>query len=120
MSSEPVEIKALRTNITNITDAVADGDDLQWFASSLVDKAFITQRAAQGILSTTGVSPAYKANQLLNGVFAAVEVTERKRERFGEFVSLFSGNPVYADLVRRLNGPINAQGESGGRYYIIV
>ena len=107
MAGEPVEITALRTNLVSITDAV--GNNLQWFANSLAERAFITQRAAQGILGTNGITPSEMASKLLDSVFAAIEVSGRKRHRFNDFVAVFSSQPVYSDLVERLRGCIGKQ-----------
>ena len=99
---EPQEITSLRSNLTSITDAVTVGDNLQWFANSLVEKTLISQRAAQGILGAVGATPAYRAGQLLDSVFAVIRSSDRKRHWFDEFVSIFSTEKVYAELVEKL------------------
>ena len=101
-SAEPVEVTALRTNLVFITDAVTVGGTPQWFADRLVEKAFITHRDAQGILSTLGVSPAQKASQLMNSVFAKIDLSDDKRRVFLDFVDIFSHDLVYKHLVNKL------------------
>ena len=98
---EPPEITALRTNLTSLTDTVTVGDNLQWFSNCLVEKAFITQRAAQAILGG-GATPANKAGQLIDGVFAVIRTSDRKNHWFAELVSIFSTDRAYAELVEKL------------------
>ncbi|CAI8042398.1 FYVE, RhoGEF and PH domain-containing protein 6 [Geodia barretti] len=98
---EPLEITALRTNLTAITDTVTVGDNLQWFSNCLVEKAFIAQRAAQAILGG-GATPANKASQLIDGVFTVIRRSDRKSYWFAEFVSIFSTDRAYAELVEKL------------------
>jgi hypothetical protein len=99
---EPDEITALRTNLNLITDTVTVGDNLQWFANSLVEKAFITQRAAEGILGTSGVAPDRLAGKLMDSVFAVIRASDRKRHWFDQFVDVFSNDAAYAELAKRL------------------
>ena len=40
MGREPREITALIANLNSITDTVTVGDSMQWFANSLVERAF--------------------------------------------------------------------------------
>ena len=98
---EPPEITALRSNLTSITDTVTVGGNLQWFANRLVEKAFITQRAVQEILGSA-TTPANKAGQLIDSVFVAIRRSNRKRQWFEEFVSIFSADTAYAELVTKL------------------
>ena len=98
---EPREITALRSNLTSITDTVTVGGNLQWFANRLVEKAFITQRAVQGILGSA-TTPANRASQLIDSVFVAIRMSDRKRLRFNEFVSIFSTDRAYSELVEKL------------------
>ena len=97
---EPVEITALRTNIVFITTAVQG--TLQWFANCLVEKSFIAWGEAQGILGTHGVPPARQASLLMDAVFARIHVSDERKRLFLEFVSIFSHDPVYEDLVTKL------------------
>ena len=103
---EPVEITALRTNLNVITRAVTVGDTLQWFANCLVEKSFISRQAAQGILHQDGTTRISKANELLDSVFNIIRTTPAKRHRFNEFVSIFSNDPVYEDLVTNLQSGV--------------
>ena len=98
---EPLEITALRSNLTSITDTVTVGDNLQWFANCLVEKAFITQRAVQGILGSA-TTPANKAGKLIDSVFVAIRRSDRKKHWFDEFVSIFSTDRAYSELVEKL------------------
>ena len=98
---EPREITALRSNLTSITDTVTVGGNIQWFANRLVEKAFITQRAVQEILGSA-TTPANRAGQLIDSVFVAIRMSDRKRHRFDEFVSIFSTDRTYAELVEKL------------------
>ena len=98
---EPREITALRSNLTSITDTVTVGGNLQWFANRLVEKAFITQRAVQEILGSA-TTPANRASQLIDSVFLAIRMSDRKRLRFDEFVSIFSTDRAYSELVEKL------------------
>ncbi|CAI8051085.1 NACHT, LRR and PYD domains-containing protein 12 [Geodia barretti] len=100
-NGEPPEITALRTNLTSITDRVTVGDNLQWFSNCLVEKAFIAQRTAQAILSS-GSTPANRAGQLIDGVFAVIRTSDRRSHWFAEFVSIFSADRAYAELVEKL------------------
>ena len=105
---EPQEITAFRTNLTSLTDTVTVGDNLQWFSNCLVEKAFITQRAAQAILSS-GATPAHKAGQLIDGVFAVIRTSDRKSHWFAEFVSIFSTDRAYEELVEKLKRHVGQQ-----------
>ena len=100
VSGELVEITHLNNNLGFITNAVTR--NLQWFANCLVKKAFIARRDAQEILSTVGVPPARQASQLMDSVFAKIDVSDEKRRVFLEFVDIFSRDPVYKDLVDKL------------------
>ncbi|CAI8013361.1 hypothetical protein GBAR_LOCUS8486 [Geodia barretti] len=100
-NGERPEITALRTNLTSITDTVTVGDNLQWFSNCLVEKAFIARRTARAILGG-GATPAHKAGQLIDGVFAVILPSDRKSHWFAEFVSIFSTDPAYAELVEKL------------------
>lgn len=111
---EPVEITAIRTNINLITDAVTVGDNLQWFANSLVEKAFIARGAAQGILNTQGIAPATKANKLLDSVFAVLRGSDRKRHWFDTFIGIFCSEAAHAELVQKLKGGIDGQEKRNG------
>ena len=99
---EPKEIAALRTNLTSITETVRVGNNLQWFAESLVERAFIPRRTAQGILGSNGVTSATKAGQLMDSVFSIIRTSEKKRYWFNEFVAVFSADRAYAELVGKL------------------
>ena len=99
---EPPEITGLRSNLISITDTVTVGDNLQWFANRLVEKAFVTRRVAQGILGLSGATPANKAGQLTDSVFAVIRTSDRKKHWFDEFVSIFSTDRAYAELVEKL------------------
>ena len=99
---EPREITALSSHLTSITDTVTVGDNLQWFANRLVEKAFVTRRVAQGILGLSGTTPAYKAGQLTDSVFAVIRTSDRKKHWFNEFVSIFSTDRAYSELVEKL------------------
>ncbi|CAI8027215.1 hypothetical protein GBAR_LOCUS15577, partial [Geodia barretti] len=94
---EPQEITALRTNITSLTDTVTVGDNLQWFSNCLVEKAFVAQRAAQAILGG-GATPAHKARQLIDGVFAVIRTSDRKSHRRMAASSRMSLSDVVAAL----------------------
>ena len=100
---EPVEITALRTNLVFITGTVtAVQGTLQWFANRLVEKSFIAQSEAQGILGTYGVPPVRQASQLMDAVFARIRFSDERKRLFLEFVNIFSHDPVYGDLVTKL------------------
>ena len=99
---EPLEVTALRTNLNSITAVLIVGSTLQWFANCLVEKAFITRYAAQGILGVGGVTPASIVGQLMDSVFAIIQTSDKKREWFNKFVSIFSANEAHAELVRKL------------------
>ena len=100
---EPVEITALRTNLVFITDTVtAVQGTLQWFANCLVERSFIAQRDAMGILGTYGVPPARQASLLMDAVFARMHLSDERKRLFLEFVNIFSNDPVYGDLVMKL------------------
>ncbi|CAI8021386.1 hypothetical protein GBAR_LOCUS12695 [Geodia barretti] len=103
---EPVEITALRTNLNVITRAVTVGPTLHWFANCLVEKSLISRQAAQGILHQDGTTRISKANELLDSVFNNIRATQAKRHRFNEFVSIFSNDPVYEDLVTNLQSGV--------------
>jgi hypothetical protein len=107
---EPLEITALRTNLTSITDTVKVGGNLQWFANRLVEKAFISRRVAQEILDVSGVPPARKAAQLMDSVFVVLQTTEERRRRFDEFVSTFSTDEAYAELVSKFKRCVENKG----------
>ena len=98
---EPLEITALRSNLTSITDTVTVGGNLQWFANHLMEKAFITQRAVQGILGSA-TTPANRAGQLIDSVFVKIQMSDRKSHWFDEFVSIFSTDRAYSELVEKL------------------
>ena len=98
-AGEPVEIAALRTNITSISNVVTVGGNLQWFANCLVEKAFITRENAQGILGRCGLTPTQQASQLMDSVFAKIR---GKRHWFDAFVNIFSHDAAHADLMQRL------------------
>ena len=97
---EPVEIRALRTNLVFITDAVQG--TLQWFANCLVERSIIAQREAQGILGTSGVPPDRQASLLMDAVFARIRVSDERKGIFLEFVNIFSNDPVHGDLETKL------------------
>ncbi|CAI8035681.1 hypothetical protein GBAR_LOCUS19990 [Geodia barretti] len=100
---EPVEITSLRTNLVFITGTVtAVQGTLQWFANRLVEKSFIAQSEAQGILGTYGVPPVRQASQLMDAVFARIRFSDERNRLFLEFVSIFSHDAVYGDLVTKL------------------
>ena len=101
-SGEPVEVTALRINFSFITNTVTVGGTPQWFADRLLEKAFIPHRDAQEILGTLGVPPARQAGQLMDSVFAKINLSDEKRHVFLEFVDIFSHDPVYKDLVDKL------------------
>ena len=103
-----MEITALRTNLTSISDVVTVGGNLQWFTDHMVEKAFISQRAARGILDVHGVTSAKQASQLMDSVFAKIRVSEEERHWFNEFVDIFSHDAAYSDLVRRLKRAIES------------
>ncbi|CAI8024457.1 hypothetical protein GBAR_LOCUS14192, partial [Geodia barretti] len=109
-SGEPPQITALRTNLTSITDTVTVGGNLQWFANRLVEREFIPRRVAQEILDVTGATPAKKAGQLMDSVFAVLRITNEKRRWFDEFVSIFSTDKAYAELVAKLKHHFNDKG----------
>ena len=100
VSGKPVEITRLNNNLGFITNAVTR--NLQWFANCLVEKAFITRRDAQEILGTVGVPPTRQASQLMDSVFAKIDVSDEKRRVFLEFVDIFSHDTVYKHLVDKL------------------
>ena len=99
-SGEPAEIAAIRTNLVAVSDTISG--NLQWFANKLVEKAFITQAQASNILGIQGIGPAEKASRLLDGVFTVLRNTNRKEERFDEFIAIFSPEAAYAELVHNL------------------
>ena len=106
-SGEPAEITAIRTNINGIVAAVTVGN-LQWFADSLVQEAFIARTAAQGILGTLGTAPDYQARKLLESVFTKLQIVEKSKRRdwFERFIAIFS-DPTYAELVQKLKKGTN-------------
>ena len=99
---EPIEITALRTNLVFITDTVTAKGTLQWFTNHLVGKAFIAQSEAEGILGACGVPPVRQASQLMDAVFTRIRFSDERKRLFLEFVSIFSHDPVYEDLVTKL------------------
>lgn len=94
----------LSTNLNDITAVVTIGGSLQWFANSLVKRSFITREVAQGILYTDGIAPDVKANRLMDGVFAVIQISDRKGYWFDKFVSIFSNgtSASHACLVEKL------------------
>ena len=100
VSGEPVEITRLNNNLGFITNAVTS--NLQWLANCLVEKAFIARRDAQEILGTAGVPPARQAGQLMDSVFAKIDISDEKRRVFLKFVDILSHDPAYKDLVDKL------------------
>ena len=100
ISEESLEIAAVRRNLGALSDTISG--NLPWFATKLVEKAFITQEQSSGILGTHGIEPAEKARRLLDGVFTALRNTNRKEERFDEFIAIFSPEAAYAELVHNL------------------
>ena len=109
-SGEPAEITAIRTNINRIVAAVTVGN-LQWFADSLVQEAFIAQTAAQGILGTLGTAPDSQARKLLESVFTKLKIVEKSKRRdwFERFIAIFD-DPTYAELVQQLQQAAEAGG----------
>ena len=105
-SAEPLEVTALRTNLNHITTTL-NVAELQWFANCLVEKAFITRVAAQGILNVSGDTPARKVGQLMDSVCSKIEVWDKKRDWFNKFVSIFSANEAHAELVRKLKSCVS-------------
>ena len=101
-SGEPVEITALARNLGFISDTVTVGPTLQWFANKLVEKAFVPRDIAQKILGIHGTTPAEKAGQLMDAVFAKVRGTDRKRHWFNEFVDIFSYERAHQELAEKL------------------
>ena len=99
---ETTEIACLRTNLTFITDTVTDICTPQWFASRLVEKSFITRDSSKEILGTHSLTPADKTSQLMNSVFTKIQITDRKKHWFNEFVAVFSTESACAELVERL------------------
>ncbi|CAI8049298.1 hypothetical protein GBAR_LOCUS27132 [Geodia barretti] len=104
------EIVALRTNLTSITDTVTVGGNLQWFANGLVERGFIPRREAQDILYVQGATPARMVGQLMDSVFVVLHLTNEKRRWFDEFVSIFSTEKAYAELVAKLKHRFNDKG----------
>ena len=99
-SGEPAEITAIRKNINGIVAAVTVGN-LQWFADSLVQEAFIAEATAHGILHKQGTAPDSQARELLHGVFTKLRIVENKRDWFERFIAIFD-DPTYAELVQQL------------------
>ena len=86
---------------TFIITSAANGN-LRWFADGLIEKAFIARDTANGILETTGKTPADKAGTLLNSVFTKIETSEEKRRWFDEFIAILSTDVTNAELVKKL------------------
>ena len=100
MAGEVAEITALRTNLHTITEAASA--NLRWFADRLIEKGFIARETANGILQTTGKTPAEVAGTLLNSVFTKIETLDDKRRSFDEFVAILSTDKSMAELVKVL------------------
>ena len=101
-NKEAPEIAAIRSNKESITESILVGDTLHWFADQLVEKGFITRRAAEGILDILATPPREKARKLLGSVFTKLENADDKKIWFDKFVSIFSGEPAYEELVKKL------------------
>ena len=99
-SGESPEVFAIRQNLVALNDTISG--NLPWFATELVEKAFITQEQSSGILGIHGIEPAEKARRLLDSVFTALRNTSRKKERFDMFIAIFSPEAAYAELVDKL------------------
>ena len=99
---EFAEITSLRTNIDIITESVSG--TLQWFANKLIEKAFITQEPAQGILRKQGVTAVSQANELISGVFTKVRDSDRENREhwFYAFVDIFSHDRTYEVIMNKL------------------
>ena len=104
---EATEIAALRTNLTLIAKTVTDVCTTQWFANRLVEKSFITHDSSKGILGNNGLTSAEKTTRLMNSVFTKIQITDKKRHWFSEFVAVFSTEPACAELVERLKGCVS-------------
>ena len=105
---EPVELKALSTNITYISDTVTVGNSLQWFSNCLVEKRLISHRNAREILDS-GAAPNVKAGQLIDCVRVRLQNAqpEGRRALYDSFVAVFSREEAYTDLVERLKHSVN-------------
>ena len=105
---EPVELKALSTNITYISDTVTVGNSLQWFSNCLVEKRFIPHRSTREILDS-GAAPTVKAGQLIDCVRVRLQNAqpERRRALYDSFVAIFSREEAYTDFVERLKHSVD-------------
>ena len=105
---EPVELKALSTNITYISDTVTVGNSLQWFSNCLVEKRIISHRNARDILDS-GAAPNVKAGQLIDCVRVRLQNAqpEGRRALYDSFVAVFSREEAHTDLVERLKHSVD-------------
>ena len=93
----------LENNLNLIAQTVRE--DLESFANSLIQKAFISRTAARAILSITAISKEEKVSRLMDSVFTQINTSpDRKRHWFNEFVDIFSHDRAHDELVRRLRG----------------
>lgn len=97
---EAPEITAIRQNNDHITTQLSG--NLPKFANKLVQKGFIAQDEASGILGIHGIKPIEKASQLLHHVLKKLEFAKEKKRWFESFVDIFSGVAAYEDLVGTL------------------
>ena len=104
-SGESVEVAALRQNLADIIKTVKG--DPQTFATNLIQREFIAQEEAQGILDIHGIMPSEKASKLINSVFVKIEVSDQKRHQFDKFVEIFSSEPAHSELATKLNRSIS-------------
>ena len=78
--------------------------DLTYFSNKLIECGFITQTAANGVLSKLGVTAGYKSQELLHLARQNYEISLKKQEWADKFIGIFSSQAAYSDLAARLRG----------------
>ena len=83
-----------------LTDTVSG--DLTYFSPKFIESGFITQTAADDVLTQHGVGNRGKARQLLNCVRQNYTTVADKQEWVDKFIAIFSSEAAYADLADQL------------------
>ena len=99
MSSERPESKVIRKNTVKITELIANGEHIHWFAAKLAEEAFITN-ARQFIV--LGTDPFSQVSKMLGAVEARLKTTDTQEETLKCFIKILQANPALVELASQL------------------
>ena len=110
-------VEVLDYQITALADTVRG--DLTYFSNKFIECGFITQTAANDILSKLGVSNGDKARELLHLVRQNYNISLKKQLWSEKFISIFSSQAAYHDLAMLLKGTSISEGNSTSSCIVI-